>query len=109
MLGRRQEINLQLTELADSAILATSLWVLYVVRAYVLRSWFPNLEVIPPFKDFWVAAVLVPFTPIGWRRAVFTTTYCTRAPCNACASWLALWSGWARSWVPSSFFPLGSA
>jgi len=66
MLGRRQEINLQLTELADSAILATSLWISYVVRAYVLQSWFPNLEVIPPFKDFWVAAVLarISHTPV---------------------------------------------
>lgn len=65
MLGRRQEINLQLTELADSAILAASLWVAYFLRAYVLQSWFPELEIIPPFKDFfWVAAVLVPFTPI---------------------------------------------
>ena len=65
MLGRRQEINLQLTELADSAILAASLWVAFVLRAYVLQSWFPDLEIIPPFQDFfWVAAVLVPFTPI---------------------------------------------
>lgn len=65
MLGRRQEINLQLTELADSAILAASLWVAYVLRAYVLQAWFPDLEIIPPFQDFfWVAAVLVPFTPI---------------------------------------------
>ncbi len=65
MIGRRQEINLQLTELVDSAILAASLWVSYVLRAYVMQSYFPKMEVIPPFQDFfWVAAVVVPFTPI---------------------------------------------
>ncbi len=65
MLGRRQEINLQLTELVDSAIIAASLWVAYVIRAHLLQHFFPNLEIIPPFHEFfWVAAVLVPFTPI---------------------------------------------
>jgi exopolysaccharide biosynthesis polyprenyl glycosylphosphotransferase len=65
MLGRRQEINLQLTEMLDSAILAASLWVAYVLRAYVLQSYFPDLEVIPPFAEFfWLGAVVVPFTPI---------------------------------------------
>jgi exopolysaccharide biosynthesis polyprenyl glycosylphosphotransferase len=65
MLGRRQEINLQLTELIDSCIIAASLWVAYVLRAYVLQSYFPELEVVPDFEEFlWVAAVLVPFTPI---------------------------------------------
>lgn len=65
MLGRRQEINLQLTELVDSAIIAASLWVAYVLRAHVLQHFFPDLEIIPPFNEFfWVAAVLVPFTPI---------------------------------------------
>ena len=65
MLGRRQEINLQLTELVDSTIIAASLWVAYVLRAHVLQHFFPDLEIIPPFTEFfWVAAVLVPFTPI---------------------------------------------
>jgi exopolysaccharide biosynthesis polyprenyl glycosylphosphotransferase len=81
MLGRRQEINLQLTELADSAILAASLWVAYVLRAYVLQSWFPELEIIPPFKDFfWVAAVLVPFTPIVLEARGFYTHLLHKTP-----------------------------
>jgi len=81
MLGRRQEINLQLTELADSAILAASLWVSYVFRAYILQSWFPNLEVIPPFKDFfWVAAVLVPFTPIVLEARGFYNNLLHKSP-----------------------------
>lgn len=81
MLGRRQEINLQLTELADSAILAASLWVAYVLRAYVLQAWFPDLEIIPPFKDFfWVAAVLVPFTPIVLEARGFYTHLLHKTP-----------------------------
>ena len=65
MLGRRQEINLQLTELLDSAILAVSLWISYALRAYLLQSYFPSLEIIPPFHDFlWVATVVVLFTPM---------------------------------------------
>ena len=65
MLGRRQEINLQLTELLDSAILAASLWMSYVLRRYVLQHYFPSLEIIPPFQDFlWVATVIVLFTPM---------------------------------------------
>lgn len=65
MLGRRQEINLQLTELLDSAILAASLWISYVLRRYVLQHYFPSLEIIPPFQDFlWVATVIVLFTPM---------------------------------------------
>ncbi|MBL9114661.1 MAG: sugar transferase [Verrucomicrobiaceae bacterium] len=65
MLGRRQEINLQLTELVDSALLAAALWLSYVFRAYFLQSQFPDLELIPAFDEFlWVFAVVVPFTPI---------------------------------------------
>ncbi len=65
MLGRRQEINLQLTELVDSAILAASLWVSYVLRAFVFQSYYPEAEIIPPFNEFlWVGAVVVLFAPI---------------------------------------------
>jgi len=65
MLGRRQEINLQLTELLDSAILAVSLWISYALRAYVLQRYFPSLDIIPPFQDFlWVATVVVLFAPM---------------------------------------------
>ena len=67
MLGRRQEINLQLTELLDSALLALSLWISFFLRASVLPFLFPALEKIqiPPFQEFlWVATVIVLFTPI---------------------------------------------
>jgi exopolysaccharide biosynthesis polyprenyl glycosylphosphotransferase len=81
MLGRRQEINLQLTELMDSAILAASLWVAYVLRAYVLEGWFPAEIVVPPFQDFfWVGAVVVPFTPIVLEARGFYTNIHNKSP-----------------------------
>jgi exopolysaccharide biosynthesis polyprenyl glycosylphosphotransferase len=65
MIGRRQEINLQLVEIIDSIILAASLWIAYVIRAYVFQAYWPSLEVIPPFQAFlWVMSVVVPFTPM---------------------------------------------
>jgi exopolysaccharide biosynthesis polyprenyl glycosylphosphotransferase len=65
MLGRRQEINLQLTELVDSVIIAAALWIAYVIRVYIVQRYAPSLEIIPPFTEFfWVIAVVVPFTPI---------------------------------------------
>jgi exopolysaccharide biosynthesis polyprenyl glycosylphosphotransferase len=65
MLGRRQEINLQLTELVDSALIAFAVWFSHFVRTRILQPVFPDMEVIPPFADFfWVMAIMVPFTPI---------------------------------------------
>ena len=65
MLGRKQEINLQLTELVDSALLALALWASHVIRAKILQPLFPDLEMVAPFAElFWVMAVIVPFTPI---------------------------------------------
>jgi len=65
MLGRRQEINLQLQQLVDFALLAVCLWLSYSLRAYVIVAVFPGSEELPPFSDFlWVLAVIAPFTPI---------------------------------------------
>ena len=62
MLGRKQEINLQLTELVDSALLAFVLWASHLLRSCVLQPLFPNLEVVAPFSElFWVMAIVVPF------------------------------------------------
>ena len=81
MLGRRQEINLQLTELIDSAILAVGLWVAYVLRRHVLGDWFPDDIVVPPFADFfWVGAVVVPFTPIVLEARGFYTNILNKKP-----------------------------
>ena len=81
MLGRRQEINLQLTELVDSAILATSLWVAYVLRAVILQAYFPELEIIPAFQEFlWLGAVVVMFTPIILEAQGFYNNLLNKTP-----------------------------
>ena len=68
MLGRKQEINLQLTELLDSILLAVAFWFSHFIRSKVLQTMFPGLEEVAPFSDFfWVMAVIVPFTPKRWK------------------------------------------
>jgi len=65
MIGRRQEINLQLTELTDSGILAFFLWFAHYLRADLALRYYPNLEALPPFSEFiWLLAVIAPFTPV---------------------------------------------
>jgi exopolysaccharide biosynthesis polyprenyl glycosylphosphotransferase len=65
MLGRKQEINLQLTELLDSALLAFCLWFGHFIRADLVPVFMPGAEVIPPLEKFyWVIAVVAPFMPI---------------------------------------------
>ena len=65
MLGRKQEINLQLTELLDSVLLAIAFWLSHFIRSKLLQSMFPGLEEVVPLSDFfWVMAVIVPFTPM---------------------------------------------
>lgn len=65
MLGRRQEINLQLTELLDSALLGFCLWFAYFLRASFAPLLWPDLIAIPPLEQFyWVIAVVVPFMPV---------------------------------------------
>ncbi|HBJ87356.1 MAG TPA: sugar transferase [Verrucomicrobiales bacterium] len=65
MLGRKQEINLQLTELLDSALLAFCLWFGHFLRSEVVPVFMPEVEQIPPLEKFyWVIAVVAPFMPI---------------------------------------------
>lgn len=81
MLGRRQEINLQLTELADSALLAVALWLSHFFRARILQPLFPDLEVVAPFSDMlWVVAVIVPFTPIVLEARGFYNNILNKTP-----------------------------
>ncbi len=80
MLGRRQEINLQLTELLDSALLGFCLWFAYFLRTSVAPVLWPDLIAIPPLEQFyWVIAVVVPFMPVvleyrGFYNHVFLKT-----------------------------------
>ena len=65
MLGRRQEINLQVYQLIDLALLAVCMWISHWIRYYCLQHFFPSLEGIPPFSAFfWVLAIVAPLTPI---------------------------------------------
>jgi exopolysaccharide biosynthesis polyprenyl glycosylphosphotransferase len=65
MLGRKQEINLQLTELLDSALLAFCLWFGHFLRSQLVPVFFPDAAEIPSMEKFyWVVAVVAPFTPI---------------------------------------------
>lgn len=65
MLGRRQEINLQLTELFDSALLGFCLWFAHFVRSTLAPLIWPDIIAIPSIEQhYWVMAVIVPFTPV---------------------------------------------
>jgi exopolysaccharide biosynthesis polyprenyl glycosylphosphotransferase len=65
MLGRKQEINLQLTELLDSALLAFCLWFGHYLRADLVPVFIPDAVEIPPMEKFyWVIAVVAPFMPL---------------------------------------------
>src|SRR5829696_8635895 len=65
MLGRRQEINLQLNQLIDCALLVLSFWLAYWLRADVAMRFWPELEKLPPFPRFyWLVSVIAPFTPV---------------------------------------------
>ncbi len=63
MLGRKQEFNLKLNEILDSALLALAGWI-----SHSLREWSANLfggPTIPEFERFyWIMAIVVPFTPV---------------------------------------------
>lgn len=72
MLGRKQEINLQLTEIFDSAVLAFCLWFSHYLRSQVVPIFMPDAIEIPPFEQFfWVLAIVPLFTPIALEARGF--------------------------------------
>lgn len=72
MLGRKQEINLQLTEIFDSAVLAFCLWFGHYMRAHLVPVFLPDAVEIPPFENFyWVMAIVPLFTPIALEARGF--------------------------------------
>ncbi len=81
MLGRKQEINLQLTELLDSALLAFCLWFGHFLRADLVPVFFPDAVEIPPLEKFyWVIAVVAPFTPIVLEARGFYSNIYNKTP-----------------------------
>lgn len=64
MISRRQELSLQLNQLADAAILALALYAGYALRRYQIID-FDVLPAIPPFREFiWLFVVIPLFGPL---------------------------------------------
>ena len=81
MLGRKQEINLQLTELLDSALLAFCLWFGHFLRAELVPVFMPDAVAIPTMdKFYWVIAVVAPFTPIVLEARGFYSNIYNKRP-----------------------------
>ncbi len=81
MLGRKQEINLQLTELFDSAIIAFSLWFAHFLRSTLAPHFIEGLVEIPAMdKLYWVMAIAVPFTPIILEERGFYSNLYHKSP-----------------------------
>jgi len=84
MLDRRQEINLQLTELADSALLTFCLWFAHFLRSTFAVDFWPGLVEIPPLEQlYWVFAVVVPFTPLVLEARGFYTNLHHKTPARS--------------------------
>ncbi len=66
MLGRKQEINLQINQILDSCLIALAFWLCHSLRFYNPELFGATGEGnIPPFGDFfWLMAIIVPFTPV---------------------------------------------
>jgi exopolysaccharide biosynthesis polyprenyl glycosylphosphotransferase len=64
MISRKQEVSLQLNQIADGAILALALYVSYALRRYQIID-FDVLPEIPPLQDFlWIFLVVTLFGPL---------------------------------------------
>ena len=61
MLGRKQEINLQLQQIVDGLLLLFTFWGSFAFRYYG-TEWFGWDRSIGPFTDFhWMIPVIIPF------------------------------------------------
>ncbi len=84
MLGRRQEINLQLTQLLDSALLIFCLWMAHFIRAFILPQLWPDMVEIPSVeKLYWIMAVVGPFTPLVLEARGFYTNLYHKSPAHS--------------------------
>lgn len=63
MTGRRQEINLQLNQLADAGLLVLALWLAHYLR--YRATLYLDIYAIPPFRQFlWLIVLIMPFGPL---------------------------------------------
>jgi len=63
IMGRQQELNLQLNQLIDAVILVLCLWGAHTIRVYL--GTFDGVAMIDPFKSYlWVIVLIMPFGPL---------------------------------------------
>jgi hypothetical protein len=64
LLGRKQEIDLQLNQVIDAILLVLALWAAHTFR-WQLREIFPAIPAIEQFKVFtWLIVIIMPFGPL---------------------------------------------
>ncbi len=84
MLGRRQEINLQLTELLDSSLLGFCLWFAHFLRSTFAPLIWPGIVEIPSLEQFyWVIAIVVPFMPVVLEYRGFYNNLFHKSPAQS--------------------------
>jgi exopolysaccharide biosynthesis polyprenyl glycosylphosphotransferase len=65
MLGRKQEINLQFSQLLDMCLLLLAFVIAYHIRLSLPGFWFFTEEATPEMPRFyWMLAIIAPFTPL---------------------------------------------
>ncbi len=65
MLGRKQEINLKLNQIADGLVLLVAFWISHKLRYDNFGGIWTESVKIPPLKEFiWLMFIVVPFTPL---------------------------------------------
>jgi exopolysaccharide biosynthesis polyprenyl glycosylphosphotransferase len=80
MLGRKQELNLQLLQIVDGLLLVISFWIAHTLR-YLGANWFFFDKPIGPFSDFqWLLFVILPFGPILLELQGFYSHPLQKAP-----------------------------
>ncbi len=64
LIGRRQELSLQLLQIADGILLALAFWLAHTLRFFG-AEWFMFQKPIGPFAEFqWLLFIILPFGPI---------------------------------------------
>jgi exopolysaccharide biosynthesis polyprenyl glycosylphosphotransferase len=63
MLGRKEELNLQVLQIVDALLMALCFWLAHTFR-FAAASWFVFDKPIGPFEQFqWLIFIIVPFGP----------------------------------------------
>ena len=79
MLGRKQEFNLKLNQIVDSALLALAFWLAYALRSAAAR-WFGWVPIPEIDRFYWQMMVLVPFTPLVLETLGFYSHVLQKSP-----------------------------